>query len=194
MRVTSIACGSSHSLALLGSAPPTCSSHHKRTQLPKPLYLLRLFHCAIWHIGVLRGCSAGPVTRPISRWCFRNRDALCAHAGTGLVLSWGRGEDGQLGHGDADERTQPHAVHALQQADTSAVVCGAEYSVALSHERQEVYSWGWCAPGHRNLSGCSRLLSCTCRSIIRQCFTSGKAALPGLSVMDYCGTRGFEYV
>jgi len=62
-----------------------------------------------------------------------------------MVLSWGRGEDGQLGHGDADERAQPHAVHALLNAEISFVICGAEYSVALSRERQEVYSWGWCA-------------------------------------------------
>jgi alpha-tubulin suppressor-like RCC1 family protein len=60
-----------------------------------------------------------------------------------MVLSWGRGEDGQLGHGDAEERRRPSAVFALKKAKCSAVYSGAEYSVALSTADNQVYSWGW---------------------------------------------------
>jgi alpha-tubulin suppressor-like RCC1 family protein len=59
------------------------------------------------------------------------------------VVSWGRGEDGQLGHGNAEECQEPRVVHALVDAGVSQVCCGAEYSVAVSSSQREVYSWGW---------------------------------------------------
>lgn len=58
-------------------------------------------------------------------------------------MAWGRGEDGQLGHGDADDRHGPEAVHTLIRKGVTGVHCGAEYTVAVCRERQEVYSWGW---------------------------------------------------
>lgn len=64
-------------------------------------------------------------------------------AGSGMVVSWGRGEDGQLGHGDANERPYPQTVHALTDANIDAVFCGAEYSAAVSKSGSEVFSWGW---------------------------------------------------
>lgn len=60
-----------------------------------------------------------------------------------VVTSWGRGEDGQLGHGDAEERLYPQAVFSLINKDITSVHCGAEYSIAVSTSKQEVYSWGW---------------------------------------------------
>jgi alpha-tubulin suppressor-like RCC1 family protein len=59
------------------------------------------------------------------------------------VLSWGRGEDGQLGHGGAEECQEPRVIHALLGEGVSQVCCGAEFTVAVSSRRQEVYSWGW---------------------------------------------------
>ena len=66
---------------------------------------------------------------------------LCAD--NGIVLSWGRGEDGQLGHGDAEERARPQAIYHLRSSDCTSVYSGAEYSVALSTVKNELYSWGW---------------------------------------------------
>ena len=62
-----------------------------------------------------------------------------------MVMAWGRGEDGQLGHGDADDRTGPEAIHTLIRKGVTGVHCGAEYTVAVCRDRQEVYSWGWYA-------------------------------------------------
>lgn len=62
-----------------------------------------------------------------------------------MVLAWGRGEDGQLGHGDADDRNGPEAIHTLMRKGVTGVHCGAEYTVAVCKDRQEVYSWGWYA-------------------------------------------------
>lgn len=61
-----------------------------------------------------------------------------------VMACWGRGEDGQLGHGDAAQVDAPKAVAALAGKDVSAVVCGAEYTVAVSAQHRRVYSWGWC--------------------------------------------------
>jgi alpha-tubulin suppressor-like RCC1 family protein len=74
-------------------------------------------------------------------WDLRLTPVNCAD--TGLTLSWGRGEDGQLGHGDAQERTTPCVVYALKDSGISKITCGAEYSIAISAENKELYSWGW---------------------------------------------------
>ncbi|GLC44604.1 hypothetical protein PLESTB_001324500 [Pleodorina starrii] len=60
-----------------------------------------------------------------------------------VVASWGRGEDGQLGHGQADECLAPKAINALTDAGIESVVCGAEYTIAVAPSRGQVYSWGW---------------------------------------------------
>lgn len=62
-----------------------------------------------------------------------------------MVLSWGRGEDGQLGHGDAEDRLHPQAVFTLINRGVSQVACGAEYSVAVAGAgtEKQLFSWGW---------------------------------------------------
>ncbi|GFR49976.1 hypothetical protein Agub_g12117, partial [Astrephomene gubernaculifera] len=60
-----------------------------------------------------------------------------------VVASWGRGEDGQLGHGQADECMTPKAISTLTDAGIEHVVCGAEYTVAVAPSRGQIYSWGW---------------------------------------------------
>mmetsp|Transcript_21218 Transcript_21218/g.63879 ORF Transcript_21218/g.63879 Transcript_21218/m.63879 type:complete len:457 (+) Transcript_21218:327-1697(+) len=60
-----------------------------------------------------------------------------------LLIAWGRGEDGQLGLGDAEDRLSPTNVAALAGKGISAIACGAEYTLAISEADQRVYSWGW---------------------------------------------------
>lgn len=60
-----------------------------------------------------------------------------------MVVTWGRGEDGQLGHGDSDERNFPEAVASLHDKSITSVHCGAEYTVSVSSNQSHVYSWGW---------------------------------------------------
>lgn len=60
-----------------------------------------------------------------------------------IVCSWGRGEDGQLGHGDAEDRPSPTQLSALDGHDIVSVTCGADHTIAYSESRMEVYSWGW---------------------------------------------------
>lgn len=60
-----------------------------------------------------------------------------------IVCSWGRGEDGQLGHGDAEDRLSPTKLSALDGHEIVSVTCGADHTIAFSDKHMEVYSWGW---------------------------------------------------
>jgi len=62
---------------------------------------------------------------------------------TGNVVTWGRGEDGQLGHGDAESQNLPTIVQALNDKECDEVVCGAEYTIAVSRSKEMIWSWGW---------------------------------------------------
>ncbi len=64
-------------------------------------------------------------------------------SGSNSVVTWGRGEDGQLGHGDAESQNVPAVVQALEGQGCDEVICGAEYTIAVSHSRQKTWSWGW---------------------------------------------------
>ncbi|KAE9602763.1 putative regulator of chromosome condensation 1/beta-lactamase-inhibitor protein II [Lupinus albus] len=60
-----------------------------------------------------------------------------------VVCSWGRGEDGQLGHGDSGDRLLPTKLSALDDKDITSLTCGADHTIAYSESGREVYSWGW---------------------------------------------------
>ncbi|XP_078172079.1 regulator of chromosome condensation (RCC1) family protein [Carex rostrata] len=60
-----------------------------------------------------------------------------------VVCSWGRGEDGQLGHGDAEDRTQPTIITTLDSPSIISLICGADHTTAYSESELQVYSWGW---------------------------------------------------
>uniref|UniRef100_A0A7N8X3X3 Alsin-like n=1 Tax=Mastacembelus armatus TaxID=205130 RepID=A0A7N8X3X3_9TELE len=68
-------------------------------------------------------------------------------AGEGLlsleteVWSWGRGSEGQLGHGDQLARLQPLCIKSLTGEEVIKVAAGSHHSLALTAQCQ-VYSWG----------------------------------------------------
>uniref|UniRef100_A0AAZ3PGB9 Uncharacterized protein n=1 Tax=Oncorhynchus tshawytscha TaxID=74940 RepID=A0AAZ3PGB9_ONCTS len=57
------------------------------------------------------------------------------------VWSWGRGQEGQLGHGDQLPRLQPLCIKSLNGEEVVKVVAGTHHSLALSAQCQ-VFSWG----------------------------------------------------
>jgi alpha-tubulin suppressor-like RCC1 family protein len=68
-----------------------------------------------------------------------------------MVCSWGRGEDGQLGHGDAEDRPVPTVLTAFDVPGISSVICGADHTTAYSEDEMQLFSWGWYErrPRHR---------------------------------------------
>ncbi|KAI4874071.1 hypothetical protein NFI96_018475, partial [Prochilodus magdalenae] len=57
------------------------------------------------------------------------------------VWSWGRGQEGQLGHGDFLPRLQPLCIKSLNNKEIVKIVAGSNHSLALTAQCQ-VYSWG----------------------------------------------------
>ncbi|KAM7252649.1 hypothetical protein ACFE04_008158 [Oxalis oulophora] len=68
---------------------------------------------------------------------------LSGASGSTIVCSWGRGEDGQLGHGDAADRLTPTHLTALDGLNIASIICGADHTIAYSHSPSQVFSWGW---------------------------------------------------
>ncbi|XP_069388473.1 alsin-like isoform X5 [Paralichthys olivaceus] len=77
----------------------------------------------------------------------RTQAAASEEAGDGLpsmeteVWSWGRGSEGQLGHGDQLARLQPLCIKSLTGEEVIKVAAGSHHSLALSAQCK-VYSWG----------------------------------------------------
>nr|XP_033800782.1 alsin isoform X2 [Geotrypetes seraphini] len=57
------------------------------------------------------------------------------------IWSWGRGKEGQLGHGDVLHRLQPLCVRCLDGKEIIRLAAGGLHSLALTAKSQ-VYSWG----------------------------------------------------
>ena len=82
--------------------------------------------------------AAGPVASIAAGWSH----CMALSTGGGSVLSWGRGESGQLGHGGVlGDVELPRSVAALRRQGASSVVCGATHSLALLGDGT-VMCWG----------------------------------------------------
>ncbi|XP_072541786.1 alsin isoform X2 [Salminus brasiliensis] len=57
------------------------------------------------------------------------------------VWSWGRGQEGQLGHGDILPRLQPLCIKSLSKKEVVKIIAGSNHSLAITAQCQ-VYSWG----------------------------------------------------
>ncbi|KAB1210505.1 Ultraviolet-B receptor UVR8 [Morella rubra] len=89
--------------------------------------------------------GASEVTGPVRRVLLISAGASHSVAllSGNVVCSWGRGEDGQLGHGDAEDRFVPIQLSSLDDHEVVSITCGADHTIAYSQSRLEVYSWGW---------------------------------------------------
>lgn len=73
----------------------------------------------------------------------------------GEVHTWGRGDDGRLGHGDTGWKYIPRLVEVLRGKCVLYVTCGSYHTAAVT-ENGEVYTWGggmYGKLGHGNESG-----------------------------------------
>lgn len=58
-----------------------------------------------------------------------------------MVFTWGRGINGQLGHGSILNEDSVRLVSALSAVTILDIACGESHSLALS-KSGEVYTWG----------------------------------------------------
>ncbi|XP_018603734.1 serine/threonine-protein kinase Nek8 isoform X1 [Scleropages formosus] len=59
----------------------------------------------------------------------------------GIIMTFGSGSNGCLGHGNFNDVTQPKIVEALLGYELVRVSCGASHVLAVTNER-EVFAWG----------------------------------------------------
>ncbi|KAF0719156.1 Aste57867_1246 [Aphanomyces stellatus] len=59
----------------------------------------------------------------------------------GDVYTWGRGDDGRLGHGDNGWKFVPRLVEALQNKHIKQVTCGSYHTAAVTTSG-DLYTWG----------------------------------------------------
>ena len=59
----------------------------------------------------------------------------------GTVYTWGRGDDGELGHGNTSSQLVPKRVDALASVSVRALACGVMHMAALTSDGA-VYTWG----------------------------------------------------
>ena len=98
--------------------------------------------------------------------------------GEGEVYTWGRGDDGRLGHGDNGWKYVPRLTNSLTGQIVTHVTCGSYHTAAVS-SNGDLFTWGggmYGKLGHGNESGHS-----TPRRV---------ETLVGLSIVDIaCGSR-----
>ncbi len=83
------------------------------------------------------------------------------YADDGLTLSWGHGDVGQLGQGAVKDLSIPTVVSGLIDSDITMIACGAEYSIAVSAEKEVAVLLGRVHPvflGRTSLFGAIRTL------------------------------------
>ncbi|XP_071370510.1 alsin-like, partial [Centroberyx affinis] len=85
------------------------------------------------------GCRSSPRPRTPAAAADEAADGLPS-LGT-EVWSWGRGAEGQLGHGDQLARLQPLCIKSLTGEEVIKVAAGSHHSLALTAQCQ-VFSWG----------------------------------------------------
>ena len=64
----------------------------------------------------------------------------------GMLWSWGRGEYGQLGHGDQQNRDVPMAIESLKEVPVSSAGCGWGHTM-ITTAKGEVMTWGFGGKG-----------------------------------------------
>eukprot|EP01133_Synstelium_polycarpum_P006809 gene6809-7914_t len=88
---------------------------------------------------VLVECSAFLNFKVVSIAC--GDEHTLALLQNGCVYAWGRGEEGQLGHGVKDSRQSPILVDQLRDLKLKSVSCGAFNSAAITVDN-DCYVWG----------------------------------------------------
>lgn len=75
----------------------------------------------------------------------------------GEVYTWGRGDDGRLGHGDNGWKYVPRIIQSLTGQVVAHVTCGSYHTAAVTTDGA-LYTWGggmYGKLGHGNEAGCS---------------------------------------
>lgn len=109
-----------------------------RKEVPKQQVAYRNLGQNLW--GPNRyGCLSGVRVRTVSSGSCAAHNLIITTEGT--IWSWGRGEKGQLGHGDTKRGEVPKLIEALKDHTIVAGACGRNHSLCLT-ENGTVFAFG----------------------------------------------------
>lgn len=100
-------------------------------------------------VDALRGVAVRQLACGSGHTCVLTQD--------GEVFTWGRGDDGRLGHGDSGWKYVPRLVTALAGQVVTQITCGSYHTAAVTNNG-ELFTWGggmYGKLGHGSESGCS---------------------------------------
>lgn len=140
-RITAIAAGDAHSMALSSDGLVFAWGSNDNGQLGDGTTTDRTVPVAVLTDGALAGKTVVAIAA--------GEDHSIALTSDGMVYAWGRNTYGQLGDGTTTQQTNPVAVSAPGERNTDpivAIAAGDHHNIALSASGV-AYSWG------RNLSG-----------------------------------------
>jgi len=163
-----VVCGYSHTVALLKNEQlyvwgrNDCGQlglgHYTHSPIPEHVTALKRYqvqqvdcgydHC-IAFVAEDKGADAPPIER---------------------VYTWGRGEEGQLGHSDVFSRCVPRSVRTLEARGIRAVHAGGFSSAAID-EAKQVYTWGDSREGQLGHADETAL---NCPAIVKEPFNEDK--------------------
>ena len=82
--------------------------------------------------------SLGPEAGHVTVIAAGHKHSACITV-RGHLYTWGRGNSGQLGHGDKRERTQPQRVEGIGEV---SVVAAGQYHTLAATTDGKLWSWG----------------------------------------------------
>ena len=139
--ITEISCGEGFSCFVTGKGKLyTFGENNSSGQLAHGDYVSR-YTPTVWD-----GMDSLGSKHRVANVSCGSEHAACTTS-EGIVLTWGNGANGKLGHGNCRNVTTPSPVRSLlhdagHRAIASSVACGGRHTVMLT-ENRDVYSWGF---------------------------------------------------
>ena len=91
-------------------------------------------------LSALTRCACRPAQVQVV--CGSGHTVVLTEAGE--VYTWGRGDDGRLGHGDNGWKYVPRLVDAIKDHKVTQVTCGSYHTAAVT-QLGELFSWPVCS-------------------------------------------------
>lgn len=86
--------------------------------------------------GLVPTCVKGNIVYSLVEDIACGSHHVAALTSTAEVYTWGKGENGQLGHGDKDDRNSPTLVEFLKDKQVKSIVCGSNFTASIClHKR-----------------------------------------------------------
>lgn len=133
-----VACGYSITVALTTLGKVYTMGSAKHGQLGSP-----------GNPGKLPICIEGELRNNFIREIACGSHHVAVLSSNSKVYTWGKGTNGQLGHGDHDDRNTPTLVKALKEKHVKSVVCGSNITVVICYHKQaSVADYHMCSSCH----------------------------------------------